>query len=1139
MNYLIHTGDVLSHIGQKIRYSRGQVFKCIILMKVFLLFLCISLQVSAIATAQQVSLNVKNARIASVLDLIQRQTGYDYAFAKGTDLKTAKPVTLSLKSASIETTVHNLFSTQPFDYQIDHALKMIVIQSKKHSKTSVETVSIRNDDASQITLTGVVRDKSGNPLPGATVLIKGTNLGAVTSSDGRFQIPDAPESGILIVRMIGKISRQVSYRNGILEQVILNDAEANLEEIQIIAYGQVEKKYGTSNQGTITGEQIARQPVSNPLLAMQGVVPGLFIQQTTGQTVGRVGVLVQGLNTLRSGAEPFYVIDGVPFSPNFTSNSLAGNQIAQNVIGANTSSGGSTFNFINPADIESVTILKDADATAIYGSRAANGAILITTKKGKPGKTKVDLNFQSGWGKVTRRPDFLNTAQYLELRKEGYRNSGEEVPTTESNPDYSNFPLTVWDQTKYTDWWKELVGGTANYTNYQANVSGGSDLTTFIAGAGYSKQTTVYPNDLGDNKYNVSLAVNTRSENRKFNFMLKCSFLQDKNTLNGVDLASAVLQLAPNAPDLFNPDGSLNWGPFPKDPSQYSFENPLRDIYNEYHSTSNNLLSNGLISYEIIPGLTIKSSFGYNMIFGNEMILRKFESYRPDAVGVTSSSTFQNRNITSYIAEPQITYNKLTAFGVIDFLVGTSFQQTNTKYDGFDAFGYNNNSQLADPRAASSVIPLIGQQNLYKYNAVFGRFNYRYKDRYIANFTARRDGSSRFGNNNKFNNFFSVGGAWLFSEEAFLKHVVPSISTGKLRVNYGTTGNDQIDDYLYESRLVTQPSGIPYQGVSSLVPSQLSNPSLQWEETKKFNIGLDFGIFDNRISFSVDYFRNKSSNQLVDYILPYMTGFTTVKKNFNATIQNTGLELLLNATAVTKQKFNWSFSLNATVPKNKLVAFPGLEGSPYANNFVIGQPVNIIKAYEFAGVNQTSGLYEFLTAKGEKVNEPNYFTDRTKLVNTNPKWYGGFSNSITYGGFSLDFLLQYVNQISPNIKYENFFPGYGSANLPAYLINRWQKEGDITDVEKITSGYAFTTVTAKDSDAHYTNGTYVRLKNASISYTLPSSIVKKVGVGSVRAYIQGQNLLTFTSYEGADPETHSIGFLPPLRMYTLGLQVSL
>jgi TonB-linked SusC/RagA family outer membrane protein len=1122
---LIHYQGHAKFILQEKRPSWGTLIKYLAVMKLTLILLMLTLQVSASAWSQQISLNFTKAELQDVLKSIRKQSGFNFV-ASAKELSKANPVTINLKSNSIDEILQTVFANQPFVYKLEDNIIMISLKTAEKKRVAEETQQQQQD------LRGTVRDQIGRPLIGATVYIKETKVGAITNQQGEFLIIDAPENGTLVITMIGHETKEVKFSKSLIATVTLKEVNANLSEVQIIGYGEVQRQYSTSNIGTVNSEQISKQPVSNPLLALQGRVTGLFIQQTSGVTAAPINVTIQGKNSLQKGSDPFYVIDGIPYSPQFTDYSLLGASIS--------GLGGSSFNFLNPADIESISILKDADATAIYGSRAANGAILITTKKGKAGQTKIDVNFQNGWGKIDHKLKYLNTQQYLEVRKEAYSNDGLPIPNSNTTPDESNYDLTIWDQNKFPDWQKILVGGTAQFQSLQASISGGSQNTQFLAGYGFNRQTTVYPDNLGDKKGNVHLNLNHKSANNKFKYMASATYLKDKNQLSGVDLMDAATSLVPNAPMPFNPDGSLNWGPLPKNPTVYSLDNPLKYTKQVYSANTTNLIASNTISYEFISGLTAKVSGGYNKLEADETKITPFAYFKPDLSRKNRTAGYLTKSIDSWIIEPQLTYTRNTKIGAIDALIGSTFQQSKTDIYQQTGSGYTNDAQLGNILAASTVVINNNIKTQYRYDAVFARLNYRYNDKYIINLTTRRDGSSRFGNANKLHTFYALGSAWLFGSEDLIARNLPWLSFGKLRVNYGTTGNDQISDYTYLSLLDNYRTDIPYQSGVSLYPTNLNNPYLQWEETRKLNLGINLGFLKNRIELDVNYFRNRSSNQLVSYLLPITTGFTGITQNFPATIQNKGLEVMLNINPVKSKNFNWQSSLNFTTSKNKLVAFPGLETSSYAQAYVIGEPINVIKAFRFAGVNPTTGLYEFINSKGEKTSDPSFSKDRSVLIDPNPKWYGGISNSFQYKNFQLDFLVQVVNQKAKNNRF-GIVPGLALFNQPVEVLDRWKKPGDISNVQKFSTSFDIYTPwsNAIVSDAGYSNGSYMRLKNASLSYNLPTTLLSKVHISNARFYIQGQNLLTITDFVGSDPESKGISYLPPLRMFTVGIQISL
>lgn len=1111
------------HYREVVRYllpisSRHQLYKCIAVMKLTILLLALSLQVSAFS--QSISLNYKNAPLREVLESIRKQSGYNF-IVPSEALDKANPVTLTVNSSSIEEILHSVFAGQPFTYQISR--KIIMIKEKVEEGNLYST--IKNQQRKNIS--GTVQDEKGRPIAGATVILKEqNNRVAITDNNGHFSFDNTPEKGTILIRMIGRETKEVSYKNDSTLSITLKDADMRMEEIQIIAYGKIQKKFTTSNIGSIKANDIAKQPVSNPLLALQGRVPGIFIEQTSGFSSANVEVVLQGRNSMRNGNVPFYVIDGVPYTSQDIASPVMG--------GIFPGTGGSTLNFINPGDIESVEFLKDADATAIYGSRAANGAILITTKRGKPGETKVELNIQNGWGKITRELKLLNTKEYLTIRKEALKNANASAAP--SDYDIND----IWDQEAFTDWQKKLIGGTAQYQNIQASVSGGAERTQFLIGTAYNRQSTVFPADFSNVKANMHFNIVHFSKNKRFQIGLTGNFLQGVNKLANNDLTSQAITLAPNAPKLYNLDGSLNFEPSHTNSDLYTFDNPVATLERKYKENTTNLISSAQLSYELVNGLVLKTDVGYNRLESDEISIQPSSSFRPDQrARIPRSANYSNKYIQSWIIEPQLSYSKDLLNSHIDALIGTTFQQTKNYLSAINGTGYSNDAQLVNPQAASNISIIGTLQSNYRYAAIFGRFNYRYKDKYILNLTARRDGSSRFGSENLFHSFYSAGAAWLFSDETFFKNVSKYISFGKLRVTYGTTGNDQIPDYQFLNLYDNYGVDIAYQNLVGLEPQGLQNPYLQWEETKKTNIGLDLGFLDNKINLNVNYFRNRSSNQLLLYALPIITGFNTVQRNLSATVENKGWEFLIDASPIKSKKFSWKTSVNLTIPENKLIRYNGLEKSAYAKFYIIGQPTNIIKTYSYAGVNTETGLYQFKNSKGETTSTPNSLTDQLSIVNINPKWYGGFTNDFNYKGFELSFLLQFVKQLGRNYRFGTY-PGFtANYNQPSIVLSRWQSPNDETDVQKVSTNFReirTPSLAARNSNASFSDASYMRLKNISLSYTLPSQWTKS-HIANAKIYINGQNLLTITKYEG-DPETKITGSLPPLRVYSLGLQLT-
>jgi hypothetical protein len=423
------------------------------------------------------------------------------------------------------------------------------------------------------------------------------------------------------------------------------------------------------------------------------------------------------------------------------------------------------------------------------------------------------------------------------------------------------------------------------------------------------------------------------------------------------------------------------------------------------------------------------------------------------------------------------------------------------------------------------------------------------KNRYILDLTARRDGSSRFGPESRFHNFESVAGGWIFTEESLFKKNLNFLSFGKLKASYGTTGSDQIGDYVYLN--LFNPTGnidVSYQGISSLSPTSINNPYLEWEETKKLSMGLNVGLIQNRILLDITYARNRSSNQLISYALPTITGFAAITENYPAKIQNTNWEFLITTNSITQKNFSWSSSINLTIPKNKLLEFPNISESLYAagtNGIIVGQPLSIQKGYNYLGIDPATGRYIFSDRFGNPTFSPNFLLDRTALINTLPKYYGGLQNTITFKRLELDFLFQVVKQLASvsNLQYLQQFPGYyfnggGYGNQPVTVLDRWQKPGDNASIQRFSTTLSNASF-VKNSTAGYEDASFIRLKNMSVSWQLPQLWNSKMHIRSSRLYAEAQNIFTITNYTGLDPENHSISSLPPLRIITMGIQLGL
>ncbi|MFV8326860.1 SusC/RagA family TonB-linked outer membrane protein [Flavobacterium sp. ZS1P14] len=970
----------------------------------------------------------------------------------------------------------------------------------------------------QSQISGTITDGT-NPLPGVTISIKGKPTATISDFNGHYSIVASPDD-TLVFSFMGFKTEIVPIHGQKIINIQLQEDVTSLQEVRVNAgYYSVKESERTGSIAKITAKDIEKQPVNNPLAAMQGRMTGVNITQSTGTPGGGFDIQIRGMNSIRTdGNAPLYIVDGVPYSSQSLGSVMTSGSILAGTV--------SPLNNINPSDIESIEVLKDADATAIYGSRGSNGVVLITTKKGKQGKTKFNLNAYSGFGKVTRTMNLLNTPQYLAMRKEAFANDG----ITEY-PAYAYDINGTWDPNRYTNWQKELLGGTSHSNNIQAAVSGGNAETQFLLSGNYRKETTVFPGDAHYDKFAVHNSLTHRSADERFQLNFSADYSTDKNSLPASDLMYQATILAPNAPALYDAQGNLNW-------ENGTWNNPLSYLKGTYLANTNNLIANTVLLYKVLPTLELKTNLGYTESHVQENRTAPSTMYNP-AYGLGSEVSMlflNNATRRSWIIEPQINWKKTLGGGEINMLAGTTFQKQTAQQLSQYGSGFSSNSLLHNLAAAAYLTITSDQLTVYKYQAFFGRLNYNWKSKYIINLTGRRDGSSRFGPGNRFANFGAVGAAWVFSKEEFINNNNNSfLSFGKLRASYGTSGNDQIGDYQFLDTY--EITGNNYNGVIGIQPARLFNPAFGWETNKKMEGAVELGFLKDRIFLTAAYFRNRSSNQLVGIPLPGTTGFSSLQANLNATVQNTGLELELRTVNFQKNDFNWTTTLNLTIPKNKLVEFPDLEGSTYANTLVIGKTLSIQKVYHFTGINPMTGTYEFEDYNGDgKITGPE---DRQWIEDTAPRFFGGFGNQLSYKNWGMDFLFQFVKQKARNYLYTASWVGDFS-NQPVAVLNHWPQNGTTAEIQQYTTGANAAALDAyflySNSNASISDASYIRLKSISLSYTIPKEWVNGM---TGKIYLQGQNLLTLTNYKGADPENQSAFYSPPLQQVTLGINLSL
>ncbi|QKJ30667.1 SusC/RagA family TonB-linked outer membrane protein [Mucilaginibacter mali] len=1091
-----------------------------------LLMVAVILHVSASTLAQKVTLSVKNAPLVDVFNKINSQTGYDFLFTTSI-IKNANPVTLSANNEELNEVLQKIFAGQSLDFSIEN--KSVVV-SVKPIPVILNTGVVK---AAPVLISGKVVDEKGNTIPGATIRLKGSNNAWTTNAQGQFTVVVLDPKSILIFSFVGYQAKEVAVAD--LKNpatIVLKEAVGSLDEVQVLAYGTTTKKLNTGNVITVTSEEIEKHPVSNVLQALQNQVPGLFIQQNTGNIGGAFSTQIRSGSSI-VGSNPLFIVDGVQYPAGQSLQFL--NALTNSATSNPTNMFGNALNYLNPADIESVSILKDADATALYGSRGAYGVIIITTKKGKPGDASLTINGTDGVTVVGKLPPLLNTDQYLEIRREAFKNDGV-------TPGPADLDLNgTWPTDRYTDWRKYYLGSSGQDQKLNLTYKGGTELSSYLMSGSLHNQRSIQKGKGGQIDGDMRFDLNSTSKNKKFFIDMTATYALSRNNAIPYDFILALTQ-APNAPVPILPDGSLDWS---------LGTNPAAAINALYLNTNNNFLSNLTLRYNITKDLAFNAVFGYTLNTNKEFRAQPTSYFAPSAtVATQATSTINTFNNRATSIDPNITYNhlffnKLTA----ESRVGFTAQDGNNYVLRTTGTNFNSDQLLVSPTSASGAVVSTYANTPTRYLGAFiyGRFNWDSK--YILSLNGRRDGSTAFGPAHRFGNFGSVAGAWILSEESWMKKISNVVNFAKIRASYGTTGGDQIGSYGYLNTFGI--TGTPYAGSIGFTPSRIANPDLHWESKKSEEIGTTLQFLKGRIEVDGSYYRSWTTDPLYLTAISSVTGFTSVTSNTpDAKLLTWGYEASLSTTNIRTRNFKWSTFINITMPHSKLLSFPGLDNLNSVNltniNLRLGKPVTGTLLYNYAGVNPQTGNYSFINAQGVKGDftalQMNSVTDRTEFIDRAPRYYGSFNNDFTYKNLSLGFSFIFTSRMGPTLESTQILlPGQFNVNPIANALNRWQKPGDITDEPKVSQ--SFLGILSKNvyssSTGAWVNTTYARLQNLNMSYNFTGKWLAKAGIKQLSMFVRGENLFTISKYKDLDPENLNNNSLGPLRVFTGGLNITL
>jgi TonB-linked SusC/RagA family outer membrane protein len=1058
-------------------------------------------------SAQKMSIEGSAMTIPVVLDSIRQKTGVIYFFSSDI-FRDAPPVDLDLHHVDIREVLDSCLAGLRLTYVLDH--RSIVISRRPG-------VGIYQP------MIGRIQSSSGEPLPAVTINATGAPP-RMSSAAGWFQIPMKGFQTTVMVSCLGYRAETVVLSNKRFQVITLRPIAAVLDHVVVQAYGKTTQRLTTGSLTEVPGTVIQEYPDEDVLGALEGRVPGMVIRQLNGVPGSARQTLIRGQRSIEEGNRMLIVIDGVPLVDNDGYMTVIGSGSAQGPLGAEV------LNGIAPEDIASVEVLKDASATAIYGSRGANGVLLITLKSGSPGKLRWHAAVSSGVDQVIRPSRLLNTSQYLAMRREAIGNDGLKV-------DSSNLPEAyAWDTMRSSNYQRYAMGNARWRKDVNLGLSGGDSNTIYLLSGSYHHEEAVFPGSSPDERISVFGHVHEQSGNRRLQVDLSAIEHWENNRLPQIDY-SQFQYLAPDAPGFLMPNGQPQWSY-----NGLSYLNLPVSGYDSYRGSVQNEYSHLDVSYDLLPGLVLRSSLGYYRIGSVEHTLEPIIGQDP-ALNPTGSTTVTNNSEHSEMVEEVADLKRKLGPGQLEALVGVNWQEQLSAYTMQTASGYTSDLLMASG-GGDPMITVTENSIMYRYEAVFGRLNYNLKNRYIAEVSGRRDGSSRFGPGDQFGNFWATSGAWIFSEEPWAKEWA-ALSHGKLRASIGTTGNDQISaNYAQVYSGTSAAQG--YQGSQGLVPTSLPNNNLRWEVNYNSEVAMDLGFLQNKILFSVAAYRDWTANQLVQSALPSQTGQPSVFVNLPADIRNTGVEFTLRTVNWSSAHWSWTSTLTVSVPENKLVSFPGLASTKEAGTLVVGKSLSVVKGYQYQGVSVDSGLFQF-----RDVNH-NGVLDGGDLVaggNLDPRYYGGLDQVVRYRNWDLDLFIEFRRQNGQNpyiILYQQYLPGfentYLEGNAPVEWLHRWRQPGDhavLQQMTESTSSEAYQRMQDYiSSNANSIDASFVRLKNLALSYRLPKEWLRRVALKGGRLWLKAENLFTYTRYPVTDPETQDPRVLPPVKTVAMGLQIN-
>ncbi|MDQ6480131.1 TonB-dependent receptor [Dyadobacter sp. LHD-138] len=1050
-------------------------------LSVVLITLVACMQVSAAAISQKISLSVEKTPMEQVIKMIKKRSGYQFIYNDEL-LKRAKPVTMNISEGTLEQVLDECFANQPLTYTLVD--KIIVVKPKMHESIKVKPkVEVLKQE-----IKGKVSDEKGEELPGVSIVVKGTQQGTTSNVDGTFRLEVEDGSPVLIFSFVGYLSKEIQVGAQTALEVMLQVDNKALDEVVVVGYGSVKKSDLTGSVSSVKGEQIQAQAIRNPIQALTGLSAGVQVLQNSGAPGSGLSVRVRGGNSIIGGNEPLYVVDGLPMALSVGS--------------------------INPNDIQSMEILKDASATAIYGSRGANGVVMITTKKGS-GKTRVDYSGYLGIQSVTKKIDMLNAKEFAQLANVRAANDKE-------TPFFTDAEISAMGEG--TDW-QDQIFRSAAIQNHTLSVSGGNDKTNFNISGSYFDEKGIIINSyykqyqlrsaIGHKiSKNLNMGLNTIMVRRESNSLFS------ENSERGAGVLSGAL-ISPPTVGVRDASGKYS------NVRKYSFspdiaENPVAMALERKNANINNsLLANLYVEWKFLNDFTFRTSGGIQYALARTDFFSP-NIFQPTAKGSASITYLESQNI---INENTLTYHKDLGKGHdISLLAGLMSEQNSSRDLSASATGFLTNT-LENYSLESGSSPGIPNSSFNDYSLLsgLGRINYAYKGKYLLTGSVRADGSSRFGAANKWGYFPSAAIAWKLNEEAFWEDIRSVVGEFKLRSSWGVTGNTAVSPYQSLSVLSNVTAVFDQNLYVGFAPGFLQpNPRLKWETTTQFDAGLDLSLFKNRLQLTVDYYRKNTRDLLNSVRVSPSTGYSAMVKNLG-NVQNNGYEVALNA-YLFEGPFKWNLGVNFSRNKNKVISLNGgadIFGEVLGNTLPAmslvreGYPIGVFFGYVENGYNEAGQIvYKDLDNNGA-INA----LDRTIIGDPNPNFIVGLNSTMRYKNFNLNFVVTAIQgQDILNYNLSNIGDGFsfGINQISDVLNNYWTPENTNARYPKISK-----TTRYLGSDRFIEDASFLRMKNVQLSYTFDG--LRNGLFSGTEIYVAAQNLFTISNYTFYSPEVNTRG----------------